>query len=208
MPTTVSLVNLCLGFALPALPFFVILAWARNATLDRLTQRFGARSDRVIRVLIVIVTLAGTALAVLHLSQGRFSPESSMIDPMQALYVVMSYPVWFVVAFIGFVNLMASPALLQGSPGSRSVSEALGAVALALWLFMIAVFMITDPTVMLNSYASFIRYAPLNLSVGGTFAIAAAFLFRPALKDRQISIVTLLMIGLFVGLIGMIAISP
>ena len=207
MPPTVSLVNLCLGPGLPVLPFLVILAWAGHATLDRFTQQRGARADRTVRVLIVTVTLAGTALAVLHLSQGKFSPESSMIGPVQALYVVMSYPVWFAMEFIGFVNLMVLPALLQNAPGSRSLSEVLGAVALALWLFMIAVFVITDPTVMLNSYASFIRYAPLNLSVGGTLAIASAFLFRAAIKDRQISLVTLLMIGLFIGLSGMMAMS-
>jgi hypothetical protein len=204
MPPTVSIVNLCLGPALPLLPFLVILAWARCATVDRLAARVGVRSGRATRVLIAFIALIITGLAVLRLSQGRFTSTPDAVGPVQALYIVTSYPVWFVIGFVGFVNLMALPSLLQGR---RSPSEALGAVALALWLFMVAAFLIADPTTIVNSYASFIRYAPLNLSVGVAFAVASAFMYRPALKDRQITLVTLLMIGLFVGMIGMIALS-
>ncbi len=204
MSPTVSVVNLCLGPALPVLPLLVIFAWARVATLDRLTARFGPRSDRALRLGLGVIAFAELALDVLHLSAGRFTPGTSPVGVVQALYIVMSYPLWFLIAFVGFVNLMALPALLEGP---RTVLEVLSLAALALWLVMVGAFLVTDPSVMVNWYAGFSRYAPLNLAVGGMFALAAIFMHRLTLKDRQITLVTLLMIGLFVGMVGMIAMS-
>ena len=190
-----SILGVCLAPALPLLPFAIALAWARGIAL--------LRPDLRSRVLLVLALLALTGIAVLRVSQGRTAANDAPVGLIEAAWVVTSHPLWFVIGLIGFVNLLVLPMI---EDNQRPVLRWLYIAALALFGLMIAQFLVANPDDSVKSFADLTRFAPINVTVGAAFAVASAFLFNRRLKDRQISIVTLLMLAIFLGAVGSLAV--
>jgi hypothetical protein len=183
----------CLAPLLLLLPFGMTWAWLKTYPIQ---VKHSTKSETL---LIGVSLLAVTALAVIRVSQGQLSPASGAVGCVQAFWVVTAHPVWFLLGLIGFVHLMVLPA--QGKERLKA-SRILSLAALSVFGVVILWFLIADPNMTAQSFDGFLRFTPLNLSVGAAFALATKFLFDDKIKDRQISILTLLMVALFVGGVG------
>jgi hypothetical protein len=187
MPLTV--LNTCVLPLLPLLPIAVIWAWSRSLPRD----------VTIPRLWIVLGLGALFVVALLRASRGAFSPASGEIGVLQALWVVVTHPVWFLLGLLGFVHLMIFPIVDEERRRASRILSGAAFVAFCLAMFW---FVLADPNTAVGSFAGFVRFTPINLSIGAALAFATKFLRDEKLKDRQIGIVTLLMIALFVGGVG------
>jgi hypothetical protein len=194
-----SVVNTCILPLLPLLPIAMIWAWLKIDAGAMGGNRTGPR-----RIWIALALLALVILAMIRVSQVTLVPSWGAFGFVLALWIVTTHPVWFVLGLLGFVHLMIFPI---ADEERRRVSRILLAAALFLFGLTMLWFVVSDPQMTASVFNVFIRFTPLNLSVGAAFAVASKFLFDHRIKDRQISMVTLLMIALFVGGVGAMVFS-
>ncbi len=191
-----SILNTCIAPLLPLLPVAMLWAWLRAYP-----RTPGAG---LARLWIALCSLVVIALAVLRVSRGTYAPLPGEIGLLQALWIVTTHPAWFLLGLLGFVQLMVFPVMDEER---RRASRILIAAALATFALTMLWFIVIDPNTTAKSFTSFVRFTPLNLSVGVAFVVAAKFLQDEKMKDRQISVVTLLMIALFIGGVGAMVFS-